>query len=137
MPYEDRTEEIVSLLASKDAKGLATLCIELNSRLLGRYKPRKRSEEPTSWVGRLGDFWRARVGAVSYPRFGKCLGQLVTDYGEDEVLKALERYVTSDQRSKVIEWFANDFHRWRQPKYTGPLIERGWLSDEFERATRP
>jgi hypothetical protein len=102
-------------------------------------QPKQRAA-PTNWVGRLGDYWRDNVGAVSYPMFGKTVEQLVNDHGEEKVRVAMERYIAEERKANrplVLAWFVRDFMRWSRPIVAGPLVTDGWMSDELERATRP
>jgi hypothetical protein len=51
---------------------------------------------------------------------------------------AMERYCAEQNgKPRVLGWFVRDIKRWMQPKFTGPLLEGGWLGEELERETRP
>lgn len=140
-------DKIVDAIARQDLPELGKLALAMDSEIDKKVRRPARAPTPAvtpppvNWVGRAGSIWRQKSGAISYPRIGKALKEIVDQQGEDVVLVALERYldecVTNRRYAGTPEWFAANWRRYVAPKYTGPVVQGGWLSDEFERATRP
>lgn len=101
-----------------------------------RGKSPRRNERSDPWVRTLTALWSKHVGLIAPVKIRKALAGLVAEYGAEKVEAALAVYVSPDEgpppdKARRPDWFAENFHRWRQiaeqplNDKDGVLTERG------------
>lgn len=94
-----------------------------------------------SWVARLTAKWVSRVGTITHGRLGAALKPHVEEFGEAIVASAMDLWLAGrNGRPARFAWFAESCAECCRRAITlrdQPLDEGGWMTPEFELATRP
>lgn len=70
-------------------------------------------EKPKApWVAEGADWWRANVGAMTYGRFGRALGDEVRERTWPVVFEAMKCYAKNRKGALKVEWFAGEMVKW-------------------------
>lgn len=106
--------------------------------------PKADAAPKATWLTPVSDVWERRYGKGTAPhgKLAKALAPLLPHHSPEAMAAHLDGYLEASKgREQFINLFtfAATFATWA-PKHsppTGPAVEDGWMTDEFERATRP
>jgi hypothetical protein len=91
-----------------------------------------------NWVAEGATYWRARIGDIAEPRFGKALSGCVALHGWPAVFSAMQEYAAGGQggKTKKVEWFAQDVVRWIAESNEPLIDEYGCPTPKADRIVR-
>lgn len=94
-----------------------------------------------TWLTPAHEAWERRFGAGTCPhgKMAKALAPLRPHHTPERIAAHLDGYLASMQGREPfmnLHTFASTFASWA-PTATGPALDQGWMTDAFERATRP
>lgn len=88
----------------------------------------------------MHDEWERRFGVGTCPhgKLAKALGPLAHHHDGETIAAHLGVYLAKQEvRFYNFFTFASTFNAWAPTPPPGPAVEEGWMTDAFERDTRP